>query len=150
MLVECLLDYSSGKNTGHLRVSCSKHATSPRLPSPPLPSPPDCPGLGLMLYQSFPHLLNAHFIAHHEGLISLLVENSSKKPETVSLLDASEMLPVLLLFSSSLVSDTHRILCQYMIMGSVSRGAKSRNAINYTIMCGLQNWQPKVPRGKRF
>ena len=45
----------------------------------------DCAGLGLMLYQSFPHLLNAHFVTQHQLLLSHLVENSCKKPQTVSL-----------------------------------------------------------------
>ena len=44
----------------------------------------DCAGLGLMLYQSFPYLLNAHFVTQHQLFLSHLVENSCKKPQTVS------------------------------------------------------------------
>ena len=43
----------------------------------------DCSGLGLMLYQSFSNLLNTHFLVNHEEIISLLVNNSLKKPESV-------------------------------------------------------------------
>lgn len=52
---------------------------------PPISLPIDCPGLGLMLYQSFPHLLNSYIITNHMLLISTLVQNSSKRPDTVSL-----------------------------------------------------------------
>jgi len=37
-----------------------------------------------MLYQSFPHLLNAHFVTQHQQFLASLMEDACKKPETVS------------------------------------------------------------------
>ena len=37
-----------------------------------------------MLYQSCPHLLNAHFVTQHQQFLASLMEDACKKPETVS------------------------------------------------------------------
>ena len=45
----------------------------------------DCPGLGLMIFQSFSHLISSHLASRYQEALPLLLQNGSKKIETVSL-----------------------------------------------------------------
>ena len=44
----------------------------------------DCVGHGLMLYQTFPNLMNSHIASQYQEIVAIVVQNGSKKVETVS------------------------------------------------------------------